>query len=40
MANEDFQNLCDWLVDNKLSTHFGEDKAKYILFASKRKAKK
>ena len=24
--SEDFENLCDWFVDNKLSTHFGEDK--------------
>ena len=34
--NEDFENLCDWFVDNKLSIHFGEDKTKSILFASKR----
>ena len=37
--NEDFENLCDWFVDNKLSIHFGEDKTKSILFASKRRAK-
>ena len=37
--NEDFENLCDWFVDNELSIHFGEDKAKSILFASKRRAK-
>ena len=24
--NEDFENLCNWFVDNKLSIHFGEDK--------------
>ena len=36
---EDFENLCDWFVDNKLSIHFGEDKTKSILFASKRRAK-
>ena len=30
---------CDWFVDNKLSIHFGEDKKKSILFASKRRAK-
>ena len=30
---------CDWFVDNKLSIHFGEDKTKSILFASKRKIK-
>ena len=38
--NEDFANICDWFVDNKLSIHFGEDKTKFILFASKRKIKK
>ena len=37
--NEDFKNLCDWFVDNKLSIHFGEDKTKSILCVSKRKAK-
>ena len=29
--SEVFENLCDWFVDNKLSIHFGEDKAKSIL---------
>ena len=29
--NEDFENLCDWFFDNKLSVHFGEDKTKFIL---------
>ena len=37
--NEDFENLCNWFVDNKLSIHFGEDKTKSVLFASKRRAK-
>ena len=37
--NKDFENVCDWFVDNKLSIHFGEDKTKSILFASKRKIK-
>ena len=37
--NEDFENLCDWFVDNKLTIHFGEDKTKPILFASKWRAK-
>ena len=32
--------LCDWLVDNKLSIHIGEDKTKSILFGSKHKIKK
>ena len=38
--NEDFTNICEWFVDNRLSIHFGEDKTKFILFASKRKIKK
>ena len=37
--NKDFENVCDRFLDNKLSMHFGEDKTKYILFASKRKIK-
>ena len=37
--NEDFENLCDWFVDKKMSIHFGEDKTKSIVFASKRRAK-
>ena len=37
--NEDFCNICDWFVNNKLSKHFGEDKTKSILFASKLKGK-
>ena len=31
--------ICDGFVDNKLSTHFGEDKTKSILLASKIKNK-
>ena len=38
--NEDFANICDWFVDNKLSIHFSEDKTKSILFASKLKIRK
>ena len=38
--NEDFANIFDWFVDNKLGIHFGEDKTKSILFASKRKIRK
>ena len=38
--NEDFTNICEWFVDNRLSIHLGEDKTKSILFASKRKIKK
>ena len=39
VLNNDFENICDWFVDNKLSIHFGEDKAKSFLFASERKIK-
>ena len=38
--NGDFTNICEWFVDNRLSIHFGEDKTKSILFASKCKIKK
>ena len=38
--NRDFNSLCEWFVDNKLSIHFGEDKTKSILFTSKIKIKK
>ena len=34
VLNNDFGNICDWFVDNKLSIHFGEDKTKSILFPS------
>ena len=37
--NKDFANLCEWFVDNKLSIHIGEGKAKCILFGSKHKIK-
>ena len=37
--NLDFSNICDSFVDNKLSIHYGEDKTKSILFASKFKKK-
>jgi len=39
LTNE-FKDLCEWFVDNKLSIHFGEDKTKSILFAPKGKSKK
>ena len=29
--NENFENLCDWFVDNKLSIHCGKDKTESIL---------
>ena len=38
--NTDFNNLCDWFVDNKLSIHFGEDKTKSILFSPKNQRKR
>ena len=37
--NENFNSLCDWFVENKLSIHFGEDKTKSILFGTKRRLK-
>ena len=41
LKNDSMKTLktCDWFVDNKLSIHFGEDKKKSILFASKQRAK-
>ena len=38
--NEDFTNICEWVVDNQLSIHLGEDKTKSILFASKRETRR
>ena len=35
--NKNFNSLCDWFVDNKLSIHFGEDKTRSILFSRKNK---
>ena len=32
ILNYDFNNLCEWFIDNKLSIYFGEDKTKSILF--------
>ena len=40
VLNENLSDLCDWFLDNKLSIHFGDDKTKCILFASKNKVKK
>ena len=37
--NQDFNSLCDWFLDNKLSIHFGEDKTKTILFSPKNLSK-
>ena len=38
--NNDFSNLCEWFLDNKLSIHFEEDNTKSILFGTKRKLRK
>ena len=38
--NKDFESICDWFADNKLSIHFGDGKIKSILFATKFKTKK
>ena len=37
--NKDFNSLCDWFIDNKLSIHFGEDKTETILFSPTNKSK-
>ena len=37
--NKNFNSLCDWFVENKLSIHFGEDKTKSILFGTKHRLK-
>ena len=28
-----FSTFCKWFVDNRLSTHFGEDKTNFVLFS-------
>ena len=33
--NLNFSSLCDWLIDNKLSIHLGEDKTKSIFSRTK-----
>ena len=38
--NDDFSNLCEWFLDNKLCIHFGEAKTKSILFETKQKLRK
>ena len=37
--DEDFESICNWFADNKLSIYFGDDKTKSILFATKFKIK-
>ena len=34
VLNQNFSDLCDWFVDNKLSIHFGEDKFQLFKFQS------
>ena len=33
--NKDFESICEWFLNNKLSIHFGDDKTKSMLFATK-----
>ena len=33
--NMEFNKLCDWFVNNKLSINFGDDKTKSMLFSGK-----
>ena len=35
--NVDFNSLCEWFIDNKLSLHMGENKTKCILFEKGKK---
>ena len=37
---QNFFNIIDWYVDNKLSIHFGEDKTKSILFLTRNTKRK
>ena len=37
--NRDFNSLCEWFIDNKLSIHLGEEKTKSILFGTKKHLK-
>ena len=39
ILNNEFENIYDWFLDNKLSIHLGEDTIKSTLFASQRKIK-
>ena len=39
ILNNEFENIYDWFLDNKLSIHHGEDTIKATLFASQRKIK-
>ena len=33
--NRDFNSLCEWFIDNKLSIHVSEENTKSILFGTK-----
>ena len=33
-AKTNFENICDWFFENKVSIHFPEDETKSILFVS------
>ena len=37
--NRDFNSLCEWFINNKLSIHFGKEKTKSILFGTKEHVK-
>ena len=39
VLDNEFENICNWFVGNKLSIHFGADKTKSILFANQSKIK-
>ena len=36
---KDFESICDWLVNNRLSIYFSEDKTKSIIFAVRQRSK-
>ena len=36
VLNKEFSSLCQWVIDNRQSIHFGEDKTKLILFSKTR----
>ena len=36
VSNKEFANICEWFVDNKLSIHVVEDKAKCIIFSKEK----
>ena len=37
--NMNFENVCGWPLENKLSMYFGKDKTELIIFLRKRKIK-